>query len=74
MGGAGAGAAKLKGRIVEMGLTQEKVAQEMGISKTTLNLKINGTDGADFSRGEIVMLCDILDIEAEQITDYFFVA
>lgn len=73
MKGTGIGAAKLKGRIVEMGLSQRKVAEEMGLAPTTLNAKINGTEGADFTRSEIIELCDILDIEPENITDIFFV-
>ena len=64
------GEAKLKGRMVELGLTQEELARELGISKATLNAKLNGK--GDWFRREIVTMCHILAIEPEHIVDYFF--
>ena len=49
---------KLKGLIVEYGITQKELAQEIGISREMFNRKINGK--TDFSL-----------IEAFKIADYF---
>lgn len=49
---------KLKGLIVEYGITQKELAQEIGVSREMFNRKINGK--TDFSL-----------IEAFKISDYF---
>ncbi len=59
---------KLKGRIVEKGLTQGDVANRLGISKTALNNKINGK--TEFTAREIKALVIILGIN--DIDAYFF--
>ena len=61
---------KLLGRIREFGLTQEKVAHEMGINKGTLGAKLGGK--YSFTTDEIDKLCMLLDISFNEIGEYFF--
>ena len=61
---------KLKGRIKEKVDTQSNFAEELGISRVSLSLKLNGK--AEFSQREIENACRILDIAPAQIHDYFF--
>ena len=51
---------KLKGKIAEAGYSQRSLAQELGISKNTLNAKINGK--TPFNTVEIERLCEKLGI------------
>lgn len=62
---------KIKGRIVEFGLTQEKVAQDMlGMDYTTFNLKLNNK--RRFYLDEIVKLSKGLNITSkEELKEYF---
>lgn len=62
--------AKLIGRIKEYGFTQEQLAAETRMSKSTLNLKLNNK--AFFSQKEIRKICDLLEIETAEIGLYFF--
>lgn len=59
---------KLKGRIIEEGTTQGKLAEILGISRQALSLKIN--DKSDFTASEIAKLCEILKIDNKET--YFF--
>lgn len=61
---------KLLGRFREFGLTQKDVASRIGISYTTLSLKLNNK--AVFHADEIDAICRLLDIAAEDIGTYFF--
>lgn len=61
---------RIRGRMVEMGLTQEKIAWEMDLAKTIFNQKLDGV--GDWTRKEIIRLCDVLEIKPERIADYFF--
>lgn len=61
---------KLRGKIVEKYGTQEKFAQELGISKTSLSLKMNGK--TNFSQADIVEWIELLGIDASEIGQYFF--
>lgn len=56
---------KLKGAIVANGLSQEKVADKIGISMSRLNAKINGRGGADFTLRELRGLVDCLNMDKE---------
>lgn len=51
---------KLKGKIVEAGYSQRSLAAEIGMSKNTLNSKINGKK--PFNTVEIERLCEKLGI------------
>jgi transcriptional regulator with XRE-family HTH domain len=61
---------KLKGRIIEMGLSQSLVANALGISQPTLSQKINNLREMDLSEAE--KLADLLRIPDSQYGDYFF--
>ena len=52
---------KLRGRIVEAGLTQDDLAKACGISRSTLSRKITGQQ--PFNTSEINHICDALKIE-----------
>lgn len=51
---------KLKCKIMEAGFTQRSLAKELGMSKNTLNSKVNGK--TPFNTVEIRRLCDLLNI------------
>lgn len=51
---------KLKGKIVEAGYSQRSLAKELGMSKNTLNSKVNGK--IPFNTVEIQQICDKLGI------------
>jgi transcriptional regulator with XRE-family HTH domain len=51
---------ELKGKIVAKGMTQEKVANELGITPKTFNLKLKK---GVFSSDEIEKMIKILNIE-----------
>lgn len=61
---------KLRGRIRECGITQEELADKLGMNSSTLSLKLNGKYG--FSESEIESICSHLRIELSHISDYFF--
>lgn len=61
---------KLLGRIKECGYTQEKLAEEIGLTKTTMSLKLNNR--AFFTQPEIFKIRWILRIPDEEIVAYFF--
>ena len=60
---------KIKGRIVEQGMSIGKVADVMGVSASTLGRKLRGL--ADFTLNEVVYLMQILGIKKSEFTDYF---
>lgn len=51
---------KLKGKIVEAGYSQRSLAKELGMSKNTLNSKVNGK--IPFNTLEIERICEKLGI------------
>ena len=51
---------KLKGKIAEAGFSQRSLALELGMSKNTLNSKVNGK--IPFNTVEIERICDKLGI------------
>lgn len=61
---------KLKGRTRELGMTQESVAQKIGISSAAYSTKINNI--YEFTQNEIVAIIDYLEIPVEEIPMYFF--
>ena len=52
---------KLKGKIAEAGYSQRSLAKEIGMSKNTLNSKVNGK--IPFNTVEIEAICDKLGIK-----------
>lgn len=61
---------KLIGKMREKGYTQEKAAQEIGISPCSLNLSLNNK--RNLKQCEILKICETLDIPTALISDYFF--
>lgn len=61
---------KLKGRIVEMGMTQTDLAVKIQMAKSTLNLKLNNK--ISFSQDDIIAVSKELLIPKDEIGIYFF--
>lgn len=61
---------KLLGRIKEFRSTQERLSAEIGMSESTLSLKLNSN--AFFRQNEIRKICDFLNIDTAEIGAYFF--
>lgn len=62
----------LKARIRELGMTQKDVSDQIGVSLSRFNAKINGTCGAELSLSEIQALKDVLNIMPNQMDSIFF--
>ena len=62
--------AKLLGRLKEFGMTQENLAEKIGMAKATLNLKLNGK--AYFTSKEMAKILEELKIPFEEVSAYFF--
>ena len=61
---------KLRGRIVEKGYSQQKLAKILGISMQAFSKKMRNT--TRFSSDDIIKLVDVLEIHPEEIGAYFF--
>ena len=61
---------KLKGRIKEVLGTQEVYAEKIGLSRTSLSLRLSGK--LEFTQQEIRKSCDALEFEPSEILAYFF--
>lgn len=51
---------KLLGKMAERGYTQQRLAEELGMSKNTLSYKINGK--GVFDTDDVKVICDKLNI------------
>lgn len=61
---------RLKGKIVAHGLTQEQVAAQMGVDRSTFSRKMQNK-ALTFSVGEMHALCRILGLTAEEAKQIF---
>ena len=61
---------KLLGRIKEYGYTQRTVAPVIGISECQLSQKLKGV--YSFKQPEIQRICEALEIQSDEIGEYFF--
>lgn len=61
---------KLLGRLKEKVDTQDKFAELLGMSTTTLSKKLNGK--SEWTQAEINKACEILEIDPVDIPVYFF--
>ena len=61
---------KLLGRMKEIGITQEELANRVGIKPGTLSFKLNGR--SKFTTNEILAVCEVLEIDPQYIPIYFF--
>ena len=62
--------AKIKGRMVELGLTQKDVSKVLNLAQPTVNQKINNIRPMGLDEAE--KLSKLLGIEAEDFALYFF--
>lgn len=63
---------KLLGKIKEKFGTQEQFAEALGMSRTTLSLRLNCKQ--QFSQSEIDKATTLLNLDKSEIPDYFFAA
>ena len=61
---------KLLGKMREQMVTQEVLAEKVGISANSMNLSLN--NNRDFRQEEILVICESLDISLSDIPTYFF--
>lgn len=61
---------KLRGRIVEKGLTENAFAKKIGLSSTILSLKLNNK--VDFTQTQIMNALAVLDLNKKDVAEYFF--
>ncbi len=61
---------KLLGRMKECGVTQERLAKEIGKNETTLSAKFNNK--SQFKGDEMDAICKVLNISNDEIGAYFF--
>lgn len=61
---------KLLGRMKEYGFTQAQLAEAVGISRYTLNSKLNNK--FSFSQDEILAICKVLNIPVSEIGTFFY--
>jgi len=61
---------KLKGKIVEKTKNQENLANQMGVTKQSLNQKLNNK--VAFKQSDIVTISTLLEISKVEIPEYFF--
>ena len=60
---------KLKGRIVEKGMSQVELAKKLNLSVQALNAKLNGR--ANYNLTEVGIIIDALCIEDNEIRQIF---
>lgn len=61
---------KIKGRMVEMGITQRDVARTLNIAPPTVSQKINNVRPMDLDEAEA--LAKMLKIQMDEFGTYFF--
>lgn len=62
--------AKLRGKIAERGMTQEKLAREIPMDKSTFSRKMK-SEALDFSVGEMHRIATILELTDTEASDIF---
>lgn len=67
------GLAEFKAFLRYRGVSQREMADVIGVSLSTFNMKINGSDKAsDFTVSEIIAMGEYLDLTADQLLRCFF--
>jgi transcriptional regulator with XRE-family HTH domain len=61
---------KLRGKIREIYKTQDAFAAAMGLSATSLSLKLN--NNVDFTQSEIAKAVELLGVDISEMPVYFF--
>lgn len=54
------------------GDTGGTLAEYLGIARSTFSAKLNETNGAEFTQGEIALIKKRYDMNADQVDDTFF--
>lgn len=62
--------AELRGKIAECGMTQERLARELDMDKSTLSRKMK-SNALNFSVGEMHQIAAILNLSKEDAGDIF---
>lgn len=62
---------KLRGKIVERGITIEQLANQIGVDRSTLYRKMNN-EGESFTIKEANMICKALKLTGQEATAIFF--
>lgn len=62
---------KLKGKIVECGLSVDELAEKIGLDKSTLYRRLH-KNGETFSIREANLICEALSLTKEEATAIFF--
>ncbi len=62
---------KLKGKIVENGMSVEELAEKIGIDRSTVYRKI-GASGESFTIREANLICKILKLDKQEAMAIFF--
>lgn len=62
---------KLKGKIVEKGMSVRHLADEMGIDQSTLYRKMS-SNGEQFTIRDAHLICKILKLSGDEATAIFF--
>lgn len=65
------GYVEFKNYLAEQRIKQEEVANLIGISRSQLNMILNGQRGNDFYASQVVKICNHYKISADK---YFFIA
>ncbi|WRN74182.1 helix-turn-helix transcriptional regulator [Staphylococcus aureus] len=58
---------KLKGLLTERGIKNKDLAELLDINRTTVNKKLNRTNGNDFSMSEVRAICFVLRYQCRHI-------
>lgn len=64
---------KLKGKMVECGISQERMAEHLGINRSTLCRKMSG-GGLGFTIGDVNKIIDILELTRDEVMSIFFIS
>lgn len=63
---------KLRGKIVENGMTIEKFAERIGINRSTLYRRLGGGTCERFTVGEVRQMSEVLNLSSQDVVDIFF--
>lgn len=61
---------KLRGKFAERNMSQKQVAAQIGLNPSTMTRKMNGL--SEFTRTEIVMISQLLDLTRDELNSVFF--
>jgi transcriptional regulator with XRE-family HTH domain len=62
---------RLRGKIIENGMTQTRLAEKIGMTKSTMSRRLS-KGGVDFSIGEVCEISRVLHLSQEDAANIFF--